>query len=202
MASAAANAPPVLALSPLAAHSAIAVDRRVDHLRAGRPVEAGPAVADAGEAGTQIDHGSSVASWPSPKRARSTSARVWQLAIARRGAAGRETAPRAAVTGSWPGASPPARRAIALVRSATAAVWPVRKWSAPAMISSVAVGHVGDDRRDDGGWRELVVGGHEDERRHVRPCTAPASTASGGATATRADTAGCSTPSTTPAPNE
>ena len=49
-ASAALNEPPVLALLPLAAQSAIAVDRGVDHLRAGRTVEAGPAVADTGEA--------------------------------------------------------------------------------------------------------------------------------------------------------
>ena len=48
-ASAAANAPPELALSPLAAHVRHRLDRPVDHLRARRPVEAGPPVADTWE---------------------------------------------------------------------------------------------------------------------------------------------------------
>ena len=126
-------------------------DGRVDHLGAGGAVEAGPPAADAGEAGAQIDHRPECASWPSP------------------GAVPPDvTRPRGRVTRSWPGASPACSTSHRVVA--------VGDRGRVAGQEVVGAGDRlerrcrprRDDRRGDGGWRELVVGGHEDERRYGR----------------------------------
>ena len=154
-ASAAANAPPALALSPLGRPRRHGVDRGVDHLRAGRPVEAGPAVADAGEPGSQRR------SWPRVCQARGTLRPVARFVVqtARRHPAALRPAPGDRRGRCARGPCPRARR-----WTRPCAGWPCRSTTTTWRPASSMGVHVGATR----GIGAVIICGRGHRRRSPR----------------------------------